>query len=151
MDLVRWEPFDGFTKMQSRINALFDEVFDRANGHSQAYSGVWGPPVDILESRDSYLIRAELPGMEWLREELLGESARPKIEKVKKLKAVADRLGCTRAQLAIAWCLKNPHVSSAITGATRREQVNENLGAMAVAERLNGEVMRDIDRILEGR
>ena len=63
MDLVRWEPFDGFTKMQSRINALFDEVFDRANGHSQAYSGVWGPPVDILESRDSYLIRAELPGM----------------------------------------------------------------------------------------
>jgi aryl-alcohol dehydrogenase-like predicted oxidoreductase len=95
--------------------------------------------------------RAELPGMEWLREELLGESARPKIEKVKKLKAVADRLGCTRAQLAIAWCLKNPHVSSAITGATRREQVNENLGAMAVAERLNGEVMRDIDRILEGR
>jgi HSP20 family protein len=63
MDLVRWEPFDGFTKMQSRINSLFDEVFDRANGHSQAYSGVWAPPVDILESRDSYLIRAELPGM----------------------------------------------------------------------------------------
>ena len=63
MDLVRWEPFDGFTKMQSRINALFDEVFDRVNGHSQAYSGLWAPPVDILESRDSYLIRAELPGM----------------------------------------------------------------------------------------
>ena len=63
MDLVRWEPFDGLTKMQSRINALFDEVFDRPNGHAQAYSGVWAPPVDILESRDSYLIRAELPGM----------------------------------------------------------------------------------------
>lgn len=63
MDLVRWEPFDGLTKMQSRINALFDEVFDRANGHAQAYPGMWGPPVDILESRDSYLIRAELPGM----------------------------------------------------------------------------------------
>lgn len=63
MDLVRWEPFDGLTKMQSRINALFDEVFDRANGPAQAYTGIWAPPVDILESRDSYLIRAELPGM----------------------------------------------------------------------------------------
>ena len=63
MDLVRWEPFDGLTKMQARINALFDDVFDRANGHLQPYSGGWSPAVDILESRDSYLIRAELPGM----------------------------------------------------------------------------------------
>lgn len=92
--------------------------------------------------------RAELPGMEWLREELLGASARPKIEKVKKLKAVADRLGCTRAQLALAWCLKNPHVSSVITGATRREQVKENLGALRVVERMTADVMRDIDRVL---
>ena len=92
--------------------------------------------------------RAELPGYEWLRDELVGEKARPKIERVKKLKAVADRVGCTRAQLAIAWCLKNPHVSSAITGATRREQMKENLGAMTVVERLTADVMREIDRIL---
>ena len=71
MDLVRWEPFDGLTRMQSRINALFNDVFDRANGHLQAYSGEWSPAVDILESRDSYLIRAELPGMK--REEILLE------------------------------------------------------------------------------
>ena len=63
MDLVRWEPFDGLAKMQSRINALFDDVFDRANGHLQPYSSGWSPAVDILESPDSYLIRAELPGM----------------------------------------------------------------------------------------
>ena len=63
MDLVRWEPFDGLNKMQSRINALFDEVFDRANGHLPTYSHECYPPVDILESRDSYLIRAELPGI----------------------------------------------------------------------------------------
>ena len=91
--------------------------------------------------------RASLPGMEWLRGELVGAAARPKIERVKKLKAVADRLGCTRAQLALAWCLKNPHVSSAITGATRREQVKENLGAMPVVERLTPDVMREIERI----
>ena len=92
--------------------------------------------------------RASLPGMEWLREELVGAAARPKIERVKRLKAVADRLGCTRAQLALAWCLKNPHVSSAITGATRREQVKENLGAMPVVERLTPDVMREIERIV---
>jgi voltage-dependent potassium channel beta subunit len=92
--------------------------------------------------------RASLPGLEWLRDELVGESARPKIERVKKLKAVADRLGCTRSQLALAWCIKNPHVSSAITGATRREQIKENLGAMPVVERLTADVMREIDRIL---
>ena len=95
--------------------------------------------------------RAELPGMEWLREELVGASARPRIEKVKKFKPIADRLGCTRAQLALAWCLKNPHVSSVITGATRREQVKENLGASAVVERMTPDVMRDIDRILAGK
>ena len=92
--------------------------------------------------------RASLPGLDWLREELVGAAARPKIERVKKLKAVADRLGCTRAQLALAWCLKNPHVSSAITGATRREQVKENLGAMPVVERLTPDVMREIERIV---
>ncbi|MCI0451237.1 MAG: aldo/keto reductase [Candidatus Latescibacteria bacterium] len=92
--------------------------------------------------------RAELPGMEWLREELVGESARPRIEKVKKLEAVADQLGCSRAQLAIAWCLKNPRVSSVITGATKREQVTENLGALGVVARLGPDAMTTIDRIL---
>jgi len=92
--------------------------------------------------------RASLPGMEWLREELVGESAAPKIEVVKKLKSIADRLGCTRAQLAIAWCIKNPHVSSAITGATRAEQVKENLGALQVLPKLGDSVMHEIESLL---
>jgi voltage-dependent potassium channel beta subunit len=92
--------------------------------------------------------RTSHPGMEWLREEILGSSARPRLEKVKRLKSVADELGCTRAQLAIAWCLKNPHVSSVITGATRRAQVVENLGALDVAPKLTPEVMKRIDGII---
>ncbi len=61
MELVRWEPFEGLSKMQSRINDLFGESF----GRSWATSGVatWYPPVDILESKDAYILRAELPGM----------------------------------------------------------------------------------------
>ena len=63
MDLVRWEPFEGFSRIQTRINDLFDDAFGRARNSSAQAAGVWFPAVDILESRDSYLIRAELPGM----------------------------------------------------------------------------------------
>ena len=63
MELVRWEPFDGLTRFQSRINELFDETFGRSRTSPTSATGLWYPPVDILESKDSYLIRAELPGM----------------------------------------------------------------------------------------
>lgn len=63
MELVRWEPLDGLNRIQSRINDLFDETFGRPRAFSTSANGVWFPPVDVLESKDSYLIRAELPGM----------------------------------------------------------------------------------------
>src|SRR5437762_12032059 len=63
MDLVRWEPFEGLNRIQSRINDLFDDTFDRSRAYPSSTTGVWFPPVDILERKDSYLIRAELPGM----------------------------------------------------------------------------------------
>jgi HSP20 family protein len=63
MELVRWEPFDGLNRIQSRINDLFEETFGRPRAPQNSTNGVWFPPVDILESKDSYLIRAELPGM----------------------------------------------------------------------------------------
>jgi HSP20 family protein len=63
MDLVRWEPFEGLNRIQSRINDLFDETFGRSRAYPSSPAGVWFPPVDVLESKDSYLIRAELPGM----------------------------------------------------------------------------------------
>jgi len=63
MELVRWEPFEGVNRIQSRINDLFDDTFGRTRAQQSVATGVWYPPVDILESKDSYLIRAELPGM----------------------------------------------------------------------------------------
>ncbi len=92
--------------------------------------------------------RVGLPGMEWLRDEIAGPSAKPRLDKVRRLKKVADDLGCSRAQLAIAWCLKNPHVSTVITGATSRDQLVENLGALDVVAMLTTDVMATIDGIV---
>ena len=63
MELVRWEPFEGLNRLHSRINDLFDENFSWARALPSATAGTWLPPVDILESKDAYLIRADLPGM----------------------------------------------------------------------------------------
>lgn len=63
MELVRWDPFDGMNRVQSRINELFEDNFARARAHPRYGAETWLPPVDILENKDAYLIRAEMPGM----------------------------------------------------------------------------------------
>ncbi|MGH9217257.1 MAG: aldo/keto reductase, partial [Acidimicrobiales bacterium] len=68
--------------------------------------------------------------------------------KVRRLRAVADELDCTLAQLAIAWCLRNPHVSTVITGASRVEQVHENLAALDVLERFDDGSMARIEKAM---
>lgn len=70
------------------------------------------------------------------------------LEKTRRLNTIAQDLSCTLSQLAIAWCLHNPHVSSVITGATRLEQLNENLGAIEAKSKLTPEVLKKIDTIL---
>jgi len=85
--------------------------------------------------------RATLPGYEWLRD-LLTDAERN--QTVARLQEIADELGCTLAQLSIAWCAKNPNVSSVITGASRVEQVHENLAALEVIPKLTDEVMARI-------
>jgi voltage-dependent potassium channel beta subunit len=95
--------------------------------------------------------RSTLPGYEWLRSRLEGEEAEAKIAKVKELSAIADGLGCTMAQLAIAWCLVNPNVSTVITGASRVEQVRENMKAMEVYEKLTPGVIDSIEEIVDNK
>lgn len=71
------------------------------------------------------------------------------VAKVKEIAKIADTLSCTTSQLAIAWCLKNPHVSSVITGATKKEQLLENLEAIEVKSLLTPELMKKIETILK--
>jgi voltage-dependent potassium channel beta subunit len=86
--------------------------------------------------------RATLPGYEWLRGQLTDPEANAK---VRALARIAADLDCPLAHLAIAWCAANPHVSTVITGASRPEQVVENLAALDVLERLDPTVMARID------
>jgi voltage-dependent potassium channel beta subunit len=91
--------------------------------------------------------RAALKGYGWLRDRVTGEEANAR---VKRLKAVADDLGCSLSQLAIAWCAANPNVSTVILGASRVEQLQENLGALDVTEALDDEVLARIDEVTAG-
>ena len=67
---------------------------------------------------------------------------------MRRLAAIADDLGCTLAQLAIAWCARNPNVSTVITGASRVEQVEENMRSLEVLDRLDDEVLARIDEAM---
>lgn len=91
--------------------------------------------------------RASLPGYEWLRSRMSDPNV---LKVVRALQPVADDLGCTMSQLAIAWTVKNPHVSTVITGASRVTQVHENMQALEVVPRLTDDVMARIDAILKG-
>lgn len=89
--------------------------------------------------------RATLEGYEWMKEHVITPG---RVEKVKQLTPVAADLGGTLAQLALAWCLKNPNVSAVITGASRVEQVHENMKALDVVDRLTPDVMERIEKVL---
>jgi voltage-dependent potassium channel beta subunit len=91
--------------------------------------------------------RATLKGYEWLAERLTDPA---KIAVARRLAPLAADLGCTMAQLALAWCLKNPRVSTVITGASRASQITENLRALDVVARLTPDVMARIDMLLAG-
>jgi voltage-dependent potassium channel beta subunit len=88
--------------------------------------------------------RALLPGYEWLRDRLTEEAANAKVLQVKE---VADDLGCDMAQLALAWCVRNPRVSTVITGASTVEQLRSNLGALDVLPLITSEVAARLDAI----
>jgi len=90
--------------------------------------------------------RFGLTGFDWLKDKWMKEEM---LGKVKKLSALAAELGISMAQLSIAWCIKNPHVTTAILGATTKAQLHENLKALPAVEKLTADVMNQIDDIVQ--
>jgi voltage-dependent potassium channel beta subunit len=93
--------------------------------------------------------RLHIEGMDWLKERTLGDGTR--IEKVKQLEVLAKELDTTLPKLGIAWCVKNPNVSTAILGASKPEQLKETITSLEVVPRLTAEVMEKIDGILQNK
>lgn len=91
--------------------------------------------------------RATVPAYQWMRDTVLDQA---KIKVAEKLAPIAADLGVTMAQMSLAWLLKNPNVSSVITGASRVEQLQENMKAIDVVPMLTDEVMERIDETLVG-
>jgi len=130
-----------FRRMRIEIEylRLYEEIGLGTTIYSPLASGVLsGKYLDGIPA-DS---RGALEGYEWLQHSLNDDKTK---DKVRALKAVADDLGCTTAQLALAWCTKNKRVSTVITGASRPEQVRENMQALDVAKRLDRDVMARIE------
>lgn len=90
--------------------------------------------------------RFGLTGFDWLKDRWMKDEM---LNKVRRLADLAKELGISMAQLSIAWCIKNPNVTTAILGATSKEQLLENLKASEVIEKLSAEVMQRIDEIVQ--
>uniref|UniRef100_A0A8D2Q7H3 Voltage-gated potassium channel subunit beta-1 n=1 Tax=Varanus komodoensis TaxID=61221 RepID=A0A8D2Q7H3_VARKO len=92
--------------------------------------------------------RASLKCYQWLKEKIVSEEGRKQQTKLKDLFPIAERLGCTLPQLAVAWCLRNEGVSSVLLGSSNPEQLIENLGAIQVLPKMTSHIVNEIDNIL---
>jgi voltage-dependent potassium channel beta subunit len=95
--------------------------------------------------------RVNLPGYEWLRKMFESEEGQKRLQSVRELVPIAEELGTTMPRLAIAWCLKNPNVSTVITGASKVAQVEENMKALDLVPQLTDDVMAKIEAVLNNK
>ena len=95
--------------------------------------------------------RLALPGYEWLRDLWTSEDGKQKLEKVRLLTLLASEIGVSITHLSLAWCLKNPNVSTVILGASRLSQLEDNLQAIHALEKLTPEVMQKIETIVANK
>jgi voltage-dependent potassium channel beta subunit len=128
-------------RFSPEYNAVYDEHGYGATTWSPLASGLLTGKYNDGIPKGS---RGDVSKYDWLEEQLTDAS---RIARVKGLEPLAREMGATLAQFSIAWCLQNPNVSSVITGATRLEQVEDNLTAIEFVDKFTPDVMAEIDRI----
>ena len=130
-------------KVEREFARLYEDIGLGLTIWSPLASGLLtGKYLDGKVPQDS---RGALPGYEWLRDRMTDEEAN---SRVRSLKDVADDLGCSLAQLSIAWCAANPNVSTVILGASKVSQLQENLGALDVLPKIDDAVLERIDEAM---
>ncbi|RKP08912.1 voltage-dependent potassium channel, beta subunit [Thamnocephalis sphaerospora] len=138
-------------RVEKEYAPLYQKYGMRTTIWSPLASGVLSGKYNNGVPEDSRLSMQNNAIIRRMREGLNTDDGRLKLAKVAVLKEIATRLDCTCAQLALAWCAKNPNVASVITGASRPSQVAENVAALKVLPLLTPEVMREIEHILGNR
>lgn len=128
-------------KMEMEFQLLFRDFGMGTTIWSPLASGLLSGKYNDADPKDA---RFSMDNIEWLRNRLLVED---NIRKVKLLKSLADKLGTTLPKLSIAWCLRNPNVSTVILGASKTSQLIENLKSLEVVPLLTDEIMEEIDQI----
>ena len=132
-------------KVEAEFAPLYDTIGLGTTTFSPLYFGILTGKYNDGIPADS---RATLPGYEWVRQTIESEEGQQKIAKVRELSTIAEGLGTSMSRLAIAWCLRNPHVSTVIMGASRVEQVHDNLRALDLLPQLTDDVMAAIEGVL---
>lgn len=135
-------------KVEKEFEHLYEEIGLGLTIFSPLKIGILTGKYNDGIPEDSRLGSSNDPFIKRMNERFGDESWKKDIEKVAKLKPVADKLEISQATLAMAWVLKNKNVSSAITGASRPEQIYDSVKALAAVEKLTPEVLKEIDEIL---
>jgi voltage-dependent potassium channel beta subunit len=130
-------------KVEVEYNEIYKNVGLGTTIWSPLASGLLSGKYNDGIPKDS---RFALQGFDWLKDRWMVDD---RLKKVKKLSEFAAKLGTTTAALSIAWCIKNPNVSTAILGATKKQQLLDNLKALEVVEKLTPEVMEKIESIMK--
>ncbi len=135
-------------RFEVEYNRLYSEIGLGTTIWSPLASGVLTGKYNDGIPDDS---RMALESYGWLRKMLESDEGQERLEKVRELTKVAEGLGASMAQLALAWTLKNPNVSTAITGATKLSQIEDNLKAVDLVAQLTDDVMETIEGILDNK
>jgi voltage-dependent potassium channel beta subunit len=135
-------------RVESEYHRLYQEIGLGTTIWSPLASGILTGKYNDGVPEDS---RLNLPGYEWLRRSLLSEEGTKRLDKVREMTVIAEELGTSMTRLALAWCLKNPNVSTVITGASRVEQIHDNMAALEVVPLLTDEVMGQLEAILANK
>ena len=132
-------------RFEAEYARLYDEIGLGTTIWSPLSSGVLTGKYNDGIPEDS---RMNLKGYEWLRDRFMSDEGQAMLAKVRQLTDVANDLGISMTHLALAWCLKNSNVSTVILGASRVEQLHDNLKSAAAVDLLTDDVMEQIESIL---
>ncbi|EKJ70241.1 hypothetical protein FPSE_09458 [Fusarium pseudograminearum CS3096] len=145
--------------VRDRVEGQFQRLYERVGLGITSFSplkmgvlsGKYNDIVDGQPPKDSRFGASKDRFADFMRGQIGNDDWKTEIEKVRQLKPIADKLGISQAQLAIAWCLKNPNVTSVITGASKPEQLEDTVASLKVLDKLTPEIMEEIDAITDNK